>query len=648
MSKKSNSLIYIILILIIGIIAYIFLFRSIGIEKITLNKKNIDLYVGEKSKINVSIEPENATNKKIKWTSNNPMVATVDDNGVVSGLKEGEADILVSTYDNKISESCHVIVKIREIEKILLSSTSIVLKIGDRETLNASVIPSNATYNSLLFRSSDESVVIVDSNGNIEAKKNGVADIIVTDIGKTIEAKCSVVVGVPLNSISFENSNVNLVVGKETNLKVIYNPIDTIEKTLTWKSSNENVVIVDNSGKIYAKELGNATITATSSSGKIATCNVTVEKESISVSSVSINKDRVSLEIGNTIALSTTVLPSNANNKSITWKSSDTNVATVDNNGKVTANNSGTAIITATAENGKSATCGVIVKSNPIVPSNSSIKYEGSTLKYYVQNKVSYYLTYIWMEDPYNQIKKMEATTSRYGKIMSDEELTSEGKKPVRRTVGEMMNSYINNGMISTSKAVIGFNASAFYVSGVWNPPSEYYNNRSDSWFVLNEGKITRKRINESDGPRRSLIGIDLYGNLKMYGSATNPSERQKIYDTIMNDKVKNTFSFGPEMIKNGVNLTSGNESAQRQAICQIDSNNYVMYTTINKATIKSVADVFIQIGCKTAFNLDGGGSTSLFYKKPGTTSVTKVKCSDGSSHTVCRSIVEGIYFTEK
>ena len=116
-----------------------------------------------------------------------------------------------------------------------------------------------------------------------------------------------------------------------------------------------------------------------------------------------------------------------------------------------------------------------------------------------------------------------------------------------------------------------------------------------------------------------------------------------------MNDKIRNTWSFYPPLIKNGAFFDSGIvNSAKRQGICQVNSNNYVMLTTQSNFNYRNMADVFLGLGCKQAHNLDGGGSTSLFYKKPGSSQANQVICSDGSSHTACRSIVEGIYFVEK
>ena len=412
----------------------------------------------------------------------------------------------------------------------------------------------------------------------------------------------------------------------------------------TWESNNTSVATVSNSGELFAKTPGVATITATLTNGDMYEYVVTVTKTKIT--SIALNKTSVQLKPTGTATLTiSSITPQNMKCDNISWESNDSTIAKV-NNGIVTGVKNGSAIITVNCD-GVTSSAKVTVKSaeNAIIPKGDiTKKYESETLKYYIQNNSSkYYLTYIWMEDPYNQIKKLDANASVYGKIMTDSELSS--KTLYRKTVGDMVDGYVANGMIPTSKAVIAYNASGFYVSGTWNPPTSYYNLRSDSWLVFTDGIETRNRL--TDGANtRMIIGITEAGNLRIYGTKTGVEERKIIYSAIVADKVKNTFSFSPALVKNGVNVATeqgGNHT--RQAICQINSNNYVMLTvnTLKMGAI-DMGKIFESIGCQIAFNLDGGGSTSLFYKDPGQKKSTRLYCQD----TYCRSIVEGIYFTEK
>lgn len=134
--------------------------------------------------------------------------------------------------------------------------------------------------------------------------------------------------------------------------------------TFTWSSSNKNVVTVNSSGKITAKAVGTATITCKAENGVKATCKVTVTP--IMVSSITLNNTSLSLNTGDTHQLTATVAPSNAANKNVTWKSSNTSVATVSTSGLVTALTPGSSTITATAADGSnvSASCVLTVQSS--------------------------------------------------------------------------------------------------------------------------------------------------------------------------------------------------------------------------------------------------------------------------------------------
>lgn len=163
------------------------------------------------------------------------------------------------------------------------------------------------------------------------------------------------------NATIFLNSNV-----KNVNLTATVNPSNATNKSVTWKSSNTSVAIVNN-GVVTAKGIGSATITATAG-GKSATCKITVSNKTFPVTSVTLDKisDAVYLNSGvSTVTLVATVNPSNATNKTITWSSNNSNVATV-NNGVVTVKGLGSAVITASAD-GKSATYTINVKQKNII-----------------------------------------------------------------------------------------------------------------------------------------------------------------------------------------------------------------------------------------------------------------------------------------
>lgn len=354
---------------------------DIKVSGITLSASTLAMQTEDVKQLSVTnITPANATNKALKWESKNTWVATVDESGNVTAKNPGEATITVTAADNGGAQAtCKVTVTERtvpviKVTQIQLSQTRASLIEGKELQLTATVLPTDATNQSLTWSSSVEGVATVDPTGKVTAIKAGTTVITATakdDSG--ISASCTVQVTVPtvkVTGITLNKTTASVVKGKTVALTATVTPDTATDKTIKWTTSNKNVATVSPDGVVTAVAAGTAIITATAAdgSGVKATCKITVTNPVIKVTKVTLNKTTASVVKGKTLTLTATVTPTNATNKNVTWKSSNTKIATVDGNGKVTAVAAGTATIicTAKADKSKSATCKITV-TNPAV-----------------------------------------------------------------------------------------------------------------------------------------------------------------------------------------------------------------------------------------------------------------------------------------
>ena len=482
--------------------------KVVSVTGVSLDKTSLSLKVKEKTNLNAVVNPSNATNKNLTWKSSNTSVATVSD-GTVTAVSTGTATITVTTSDGGYKATCKVIVTrnassncvsisvdavqsepgaknvevnitvdsnggffgsdfeieygqgltLKELKSGTLmaitpnedytinpyffyaensavsdvTSTGVLatlvfdvvgdasgslpvkivrtemfnvagelispnlvegavvigssdirvtgvdikpdtlsLDVGKTANLTVNISPSDATNKNVSWRSSDAGVATVSSTGVVTAIKEGKANIFVTTEDGSFSDISLVTVtnpNVPVSGVSLDSARLSLETGEKHTLKATVSPSDATDKSVTWKSSKTTVAKVSTSGVVTAVAPGTATVTVTTTDGsKTATCVVTVVAPTVNVTGVTLNASSISIEKGSTAILTATVLPSDATDKSVTWKSSKTAVAKVSASGVVTAIAVGTATITVTTVDGaKTATCTVkVVKASDI------------------------------------------------------------------------------------------------------------------------------------------------------------------------------------------------------------------------------------------------------------------------------------------
>ena len=241
--------------------------------------------------------------------------------------------------------------------KVELNKTEANIEKGKTLTLKATITPSDLADKSVTWKSSNKKVATVSSSGKVKGVKVGTATITCTSNATGLKATCTV--NVVNGLVTLNKTEACVQKGKTMTLKATVTPKTLADKSVTWKSSDTKIATVTKAGKVKGVKYGTATIACTSvATGAKATCQVTVGKVVVSISEVSIKKSRG-------ITLEATVYPEDLADKSVTWKSSDKSIATVDKEGRVKGIKAGTATITCTSvATGLKGTCTVTVLSN--------------------------------------------------------------------------------------------------------------------------------------------------------------------------------------------------------------------------------------------------------------------------------------------
>ena len=347
--------------------------EPIAVESVTLNVTTLALAPGAKEKVTATVLPENADDKTVVWLSSDLAVATVGEDGTVTARAEGTATI--TAHAGGKTATCAVTVnKITEkpepvaVESVTLNATTLTLEPGKTMTLTATVTPDNADDRTVAWSSSDTAIATVSEDGTVTAVSIGEASITAQAGDK--EATCTVTVKqilIAVENVTLDETTLTLMRGDTGKLTATVTPDNAYDKTVLWSSSNASVATVDGNGTVTAVSKGTATITA-QAGGKTATCAVTVNP--IPVENVTLNVTTLKLAPNMTKTLTATVNPDDADDTTVTWSSSDTSVATVSNDGMVTAVKVGAATITAQA-GGKTAACEVTVHAHRIQGGNT-------------------------------------------------------------------------------------------------------------------------------------------------------------------------------------------------------------------------------------------------------------------------------------
>ncbi|MEQ2610654.1 Ig-like domain-containing protein [Eubacterium ventriosum] len=249
-----------------------------GIE-VANDYQHMGLFVGGSGKIRYSVLPGNATNTNVTFKSLNEKVATVDANGVVTGVSEGNADIVITTEEGGFEAKCTVRVDgidARGIERV--GDKTVTMGLNQTRQLQVKITPSDTTNKNVQWTSSNNSVATVDSNGVVTSKNSG-STIITATTHNELKTEFFIEVETSVTNITLNSNEINLNTGGTFKLDATVNPSNASNKNIKWISVNESIATVDQSGNVAADVAGTTYISAVSADGKVvATCTVNVSK----------------------------------------------------------------------------------------------------------------------------------------------------------------------------------------------------------------------------------------------------------------------------------------------------------------------------------------------------------------------------------
>ena len=320
---------------------------SNGPTGVSLNKSAVTVYEGRQQTVAARLTPSSF--RAVTYVSQNTAVATVDGAGRITGVGPG-ATTVRALASNGLWDECAVTVLSAGVK---LSRTALTLRTGATAALKATLVPSGSAGKNITWSSDNPAVATVSSSGKVSGVAPGETTVRAV-LASGTEAACAVTVSpVPVSSVKVSPGSLSVTIGETRPLSAAVGPKNATDKTVAWSSADERVAQVSADGLVTAVGVGKTTVTATAG-GKSRAVNVTVKPVYVTAIAVSGKADTLTAGVAgkNTLQLTASIQPQTATIQTVAWKSSNSRVAVVDENGLVTAVAAGRATIYAVAQDG--------------------------------------------------------------------------------------------------------------------------------------------------------------------------------------------------------------------------------------------------------------------------------------------------------
>ena len=328
------------------------------VKKVVITSESKNVAVGKTLQLGTTITPENATIQQVTWNSRNPKAATVDENGLVTGVARGEALIEAKTADGSNLTAQYYLNVTQDVTGITIREEEVIVQTRkNAPQLHVTLLPQNASNRKVTWTSSDETVATVNAYGSVSGKKAGECIVTCSSVSNPeISASIPVRVIQPVTDIQFLTpAGLSFYIGESRQLEWTVLPEDATIKDVTFKSRKPGIAVVDQNGIVTGIEKGQADIEvrATDGSNRYRVYRVTILKPVQGINPLS---PQYFAQVSGSTNIKATVYPGDASNQGIDWSSSDESVASIrsvgTSYGRIYGNRIGYATITATTRDG--------------------------------------------------------------------------------------------------------------------------------------------------------------------------------------------------------------------------------------------------------------------------------------------------------
>ena len=347
--------------------------KIIEVENIIFDKSSIKLYVGDSTTLTAFISPAAASDKEIKWITNNDNII-IDKNGKITAVKEGSS-IVIASASNGIDAKCMVSVY----EKPAPTTKKVVPAPTTKKptTTTKKVVPPTTRPTTTTARPTTTKVPTTTTRKTTTTKKvTTTTKKTTTTTKKTTTVKKTTTTKKVITTLTLNKNDVTLTVGQTYQLTATVKPK---KKTVYWSSSNTSIAAVSNTGLIITKKAGKCDIIARSENGSKDVAHIVVKAKSVVAKRIDVSDKSITLPVGGTKSITASVYPSDATNSLLTWSSSDPAVATV-SDGVVRGFKTGSCKITIKNKDIVSTTVSVTVERRVVNPTNIKLSKTSATL----------------------------------------------------------------------------------------------------------------------------------------------------------------------------------------------------------------------------------------------------------------------------